>query len=446
MTFQLGDQRLNRRAELCMDKIKGHPGRSFPKLFRQSSELEAFYRLLHNPQVHLPDLEASLAADACRHLPAKGPVLVLHDTTHICPTSKFKSIEEFEKDRGFFAHLSLLVCPERRHNEIFGVGGVHMWTRSEVAPKTYAHEGQRWIEQSLAVQKRMGSVSAIHIMDREGDVSSIWSTLLEAKQRFVIRAKFNRPIKDEQSKSRRLFDELHRKTGALVLEREIELGQHSASPLPRSNKAHPARAKRKAHVVISARLFDIHKNNHFSRPTEQTLPINVVHVLEKVRGKSPRDQVEWVLLTSEPVKTEDDVLRVVDYYRQRWLIEEFFKGLKTGCHLEERLIADAEAWYRLSLLYMFVSVRILNLRLLHRSYRRCSRAAAWALSPLQREILKAQARTKDRCLKSHRDYVEELARLGGHIKSNGPPGWQTLLSGYLDLMLLELGWRLARKM
>jgi len=36
-----------------------------------------------------------------------------------------------------------------------------------------------------------------------------------------------------------------------------------------------------------------------------------------------------------------------------------------------------------------------------------------------------------------------VARLGGHLKSNGPPGWQTLGRGYIDLLLLEAGFRIA---
>lgn len=33
-----------------------------------------------------------------------------------------------------------------------------------------------------------------------------------------------------------------------------------------------------------------------------------------------------------------------------------------------------------------------------------------------------------------------IAALGGHIKNNGPPGWQVLARGYHHLLLLEIGW------
>jgi hypothetical protein len=32
--------------------------------------------------------------------------------------------------------------------------------------------------------------------------------------------------------------------------------------------------------------------------------------------------------------------------------------------------------------------------------------------------------------------------LGGHLKHNGRPGWQTLAHGYLTLQAMMLGWRL----
>ncbi len=43
-------------------------------------------------------------------------------------------------------------------------------------------------------------------------------------------------------------------------------------------------------------------------------------------GETP---VEWFLLTNLPVDTPDEIAFVVDCYRGRWTIEEYFKALKT---------------------------------------------------------------------------------------------------------------------
>ena len=36
-----------------------------------------------------------------------------------------------------------------------------------------------------------------------------------------------------------------------------------------------------------------------------------------------------------------------------------------------------------------------------------------------------------------------IAGLGGYIKSKAPPGWQTLASGYMELLAFERGWLAA---
>ena len=37
-----------------------------------------------------------------------------------------------------------------------------------------------------------------------------------------------------------------------------------------------------------------------------------------------------------------------------------------------------------------------------------------------------------------------LAKMGGHITNNGPPGWMTLGAGYDELLLIKLGFEMGR--
>ena len=46
--------------------------------------------------------------------------------------------------------------------------------------------------------------------------------------------------------------------------------------------------------------------------------------------------VEWLLLTSLPIDTVDQVRLVVQYYSTRWMVEVFFRVLKSGCRVEDR--------------------------------------------------------------------------------------------------------------
>jgi DDE family transposase len=46
---------------------------------------------------------------------------------------------------------------------------------------------------------------------------------------------------------------------------------------------------------------------------------------------------------SEPIDTAEQLLTIVDQYRSRWVIEEFFKALETGCSFEKRQLESYRA-------------------------------------------------------------------------------------------------------
>jgi hypothetical protein len=70
-------------------------------------------------------------------------------------------------------------------------------------------------------------------------------------------------------------------------------------------------------------------------PAEHLLKVHVVTVMERdcPEGDEP---IAWYLVTNEPITTSEQVASVVDAYRARWVVEEFFKALKTGCQIEKR--------------------------------------------------------------------------------------------------------------
>lgn len=73
-----------------------------------------------------------------------------------------------------------------------------------------------------------------------------------------------------------------------------------------------------------------------------------------------------MLLTTEPVTTMPQLLRVVGHYRARWLVEEYFKALKTGCSLEKRQSGSYQALVKVTALLAPVAYRLLLLRSLER--------------------------------------------------------------------------------
>src|SRR4051812_27778774 len=65
-----------------------------------------------------------------------------------------------------------------------------------------------------------------------------------------------------------------------------------------------------------------------------SLHLNVVEVRE-VDPPESESPIVWRIFTTEPIATAKDVARVVDAYRSRWTIEDFFKAIKTGCRYQQ---------------------------------------------------------------------------------------------------------------
>src|SRR5262249_26219097 len=55
-----------------------------------------------------------------------------------------------------------------------------------------------------------------------------------------------------------------------------------------------------------------------------------------------KEPIDWLLLTSLPVRTLEGAMEVISYYEKRWLIEEWHKALKTGCQVESRQLETSE--------------------------------------------------------------------------------------------------------
>lgn len=148
------------------------------------------------------------------------------------------------------------------------------------------------------------------------------------------------------------------------------------------------------------------------------------------------EPVEWMLLCSEPVESLADAKKMIEWYRHRWVIEEWHRAMKEGCRLEWSQLQDAAAIQRLATLLAVVAARLVQLRDL------ADPDHPEADSP---EALKRQLpavwlqvvcihRNLDPDTLTPRQFYLALARRGGFLgrKSDGRPGWKALWQGWLD--------------
>ncbi len=93
-----------------------------------------------------------------------------------------------------------------------------------------------------------------------------------------------------------------------------------------------------------------------------TLNAVLAEEINPPKGETP---LKWLLLTSEPVESLAQALRVIDIYTHRWRIEEFHKAWKTGAGAERQRMEEPDNLERMVSILSFVAVRLLQLRKLH---------------------------------------------------------------------------------
>lgn len=346
-----GDTRRSARLIQLAETCAAAPDKSLPKASASSQALAAAYRFFGNDAVSAAKiLEPHRKMTTARMVEARQ-VLVLHDTSDFAFPGKREGLGPLHGtgDRGFLMHCSLAVTADGNRRPL-GVIASNTWTRKDeprnkkpngkkLSGSDYAKlkdkESARWGEQVCEVAQCIGArAELIHIMDREADAYALLSDLIGNGHRFVIRMSKDRVARDAEADEeewedlRSLVDR-----AKFVTEREVQLSRRATSSIPSVTKTFPPRDRRVARLAISATTVQIRRPRYeHEKAPEITLNVVRVHELDTPPDMVP---VDWVLLTTETITTSDDVLKIVDYYRARWLIEEFFKALKTGCAIEK---------------------------------------------------------------------------------------------------------------
>lgn len=445
----LGDPRLDARLIKLMAGMAARPSSSLPDTFTSSAELEATYRFLNNPDVSAEAIFEGHSAATVKRARSHAEVLVLHDTTAFAfngERTEMGAVEPSTK-AGFYDHVSLSASLD---GEPLGVLRMYAWHRfgqrrgkrsqqeSQYDPE---RESLRWNE---AVHDCGDLLSdhpcVVHVMDREGDCMELFAYMLAHGHRFVVRLAHDRRLKKNRREApgAKLFEVIRQ--APLALEREVILARRPAKTPRGSKSKHEWLASRTAHLEVRAQTLDVSPGNGAHAHIPDVMKLNFVDVCE-TNPPEGYEPVTWRLCTTEPIATPADVARVVDIYRRRWLIEELFKAIKTGCAYETLQLVSGQALVRALAIYIPVAWRLLRLRWVERQ--RPTTPADKLLTPVQTQVLKAIAKREGKPLPrkpTARDVLLAIARLGGHIPNNGSPGWLVLRRGFEKLLLVEIGW------
>jgi hypothetical protein len=452
----LGHKSREARARELMSELVKDPTRSIRSVARTKAQEEAFYRLLNKKAVSMTALLKPHIANTKRRCAEAGKVLVSHDTSNFeYKGGKREGLGRVrtKSSQGFLFHASLAV--DSAIGQPLGLIASKVWVRSDEIKSVvegangprkksgadYAREptkeSDRWVEQMQAAEELLADAGCklVHVADREADIYRALATLNERKYSFVIR--LSRDKKARQSEDAPLEDltTLARRAEGRM-EVQAPVAKRAATTIPQKRKTFAEREARTARLEFAATSATIKAPKYGTG----ALSINVVHVRE-IDPPNPDEPIEWFLLTSEPVDTLEQVCEVVQAYRTRWIIEEFFKALKTGCAMEDRELESLHTLTNVLALCIPIAYRLLAVRHLART--RPTAPALDVLSSTQIAIL--QAKTKLGKDPTALQALEAIAYLGSHFESfsRKMPGWRVLSRGMQRLLALEEGW-LAR--
>mgnify|MGYP001102832080 CR=1 FL=1 len=355
-SLDLGDERLNARAQLLVERMVSKPDKSIPQVCADWAEAKAAYRFLSNDAVE-PEAIRAAVRDAClQRVERERLVLIVQDTTsldfrnHLAlkglgPTGGGDGSDGY----GILIHSAIAVSEDGvplglLHQVDWVRDPENVGTRHERKQRSIEDkESFRWIKTMREVKHLVpASVTAIQMADREADIFELFAEDLPANQYRLIRAAHNRRISEEAAY---LMD------AVAAAER---VGEFTVT-VRRGNERPP----REAHIVVSLCTVTLQPPSHgVHDPGLQPVTLTAI-VAQEIHAPAGQAPVCWILLTDLPVTDFEGARKCIHYYTQRWLIERYHYTLKSGCRIEKSQVRSVHALRRLQVLYSVVALRLL---------------------------------------------------------------------------------------
>ena len=456
--IHLGDLRLEKRAQSLLETLASHPSASINEACQSWDETKAAYRLLDNSNVQPEDILQAHRDKTIERIEAQDTVCIAQDTTELDFTSHPpKDVRNLERlgRRGLYDHSHIAFTPKKL---CLGVLDVHLWDRDkETLGRSQQRkgqpletgEGQRWLDgYRLACQiaGQCPDTQIVSLADREGDLYEIF---VEAEKhqtpaQFVIRSQRKRSLlqKDPDrgpAAYRKMRDEVAQCEP--VAYREVQLPQTPRRTTGSGNKRHPGREGRTAKLQIRAKRITL-RAPHNKKSYLPSVTVSVVWVKE-IDAPDDEAAVDWLLISSLPVDTIEQVLRVIDFYVARWPIEVFFRVFKTGCRVEEIQLETKDRLIRALMFYKVIAWRIMFLTFLGRECPELPCGVVFSEAEWKSVWKVVQKDDPPENAPPLSDFIPILASLGGYNNrpSDGPPGAEVIWRGTRRMLDFARCWQ-----
>ena len=392
---------------------------------------------------------ASHAASRTAERAAGREIIVVQDTSELilggrrAKANGYGPVGKGGGTRGLLLHAALALDAD--NDALLGLVDAQVWNRDrgKVTPRrsraTADKESQRWL--SVAAQAG-GALSAARsitvISDRESDIYEHFAQR-PANVELIVRSNWNRKINLPSGASTQLFTFVD--------------GLPEAARFSVTIPAAPGRKERTAVLALRFSPVTLCKPHPSPAPDlPDTIRLTMVDVREVSSGHDGKP-IHWRLLTTHVVTSSEKARRIVDLYRKRWTIEEFFRTLKSaGFDIEQADIGEPKVMMKFVAAVAVATVTIMQLVRARDGTTEEKMAEAFemddqpVLEALSAQLEGATARQENPHPKGTLAFAAwVIARLGGWTAYYGKPGPKVMRQGLEDFRRIKYGTTLRLK-
>jgi hypothetical protein len=455
-TVDLGDARRNAGLTRLLSSMAGVPSKSIPAAVNGGhNETTAAYRLFDNDALTFENiLEPHI--DATYDRVAEQEVVILaQDTTELDLTRRKVQVDgagPLDGNSRFGEFLHPLFAFTSSGTPL-GTLSAELWTR-EAGPSKAENRKQlpieekeslRWLETHQHAQEIAQSqpdTKFVCVADSEADIFEVIECDDDSPRNFqwIIRGCYDRSLVKESSDSPSHLQQQLLATPVLYNKQLYIRGRDKKISCDKRARNQP-RVSRECEVEVRATTLTLKAPTRSDRKLRSTT-VNAI-LAQEINAPADDVPVSWVLLTNMPIATEEDIDLVLAYYCIRWMIEIFFRTLKSGCKIEKRRFETTERFERCLAVSMIVAWRTFYTTKIGRELPDASCEAVFAedeWQPVYKLVTGEDPPSKPPSLWR---MVRLLARLGGYVDRcrDDEPGTDTVMRGMERLHDISACWR-----
>jgi hypothetical protein len=447
-----GDKRIDKRANEALNKLLTGRSSSIRQVSERWSQQKAFYRLLENEKFSEENIERSIVK-RCGQLCQGRHVLCIQDTSEINLEShrgrikKDSGVGKTTKDGilGFFLHSCFVVDADK--GTALGYSYIDVWHREEQGQDRHERqykkqpieekESYKWIAAAEQSHKELMSAKQITIVaDREADIYDLFGRYRATNVNLLIRSSSNRQINDGSEKViERLAKQPVKHTYTIEVNGDIRKGIQ----------------KRKVELELKWATVELRKPGSCK---DRSLPSKVTVTVVEAREKGKKDGLCWRLYTTHEVATVEQALQIIQWYKERWYIEQIHRLLKMQCfQIESSQLETGWAIRKLTMLALLAALRIMQMLIAYEDDHEQPIDEVFTKDEQQcmEQLNQKLAGKTEKLSNPHKPTTLKwatwiIARLGGWkgYASQRKPGPIILHRGFIKFYQLHEGWLLAQ--